>query len=1118
MTRQERQQTVLDILQNLRGLEPLKTLFWTELNYNSVNQPLSRLGWTDTAASYLTEDPLLFAGGGEGNEFHVIYARLASEQLLLGRERPVVSRLLRDHPYALFIFSNAAQDRWHFLNVKYDQETAKRRLFRRITVGPEERLRTASERMAMLDLAEVPDSFPLTIQARYDEAFDVEEVTDDFFRIFAEVYLKVSNDIAKVRGLENEAEKLAQLLLNRMLFLYFIQKKGWLNQQQDYLYSRFQKCWGKDPLGHSYYSEVLYPLFLCLSDADARMEGVGAVPFLNGGLFEESAKQSQAERLAHARLKIMNSTFKTVFDDLLERFNFTVTEDTPFDMEVAIDPEMLGKIFESLVLQREKNPDKDLRKLTGSYYTPRPIVHFMCQEALKEHLVAHLAGNDAAKAETARQKVGKLLALPKADQLDDDQARDLNKLFPETEAKMLRQAILDCRVCDPAVGSGAFPVGMLHEMIAAVTRLDLFLEGQDALARRNYDYDLKKRIIESCLYGVDIQEQAVRLCELRLWLSLIVDYQIDQDKPFSQAIREIPSLPNLSYRIARGDSLLERLFGHVVQLDQMAKEKEPKTKQLIESLQADKHSYFHEGNTAEKRRLELKILAKQADLAERLVEEKRQLLARPNLSLFEESEKDRKLRKMRENQERQLEDLKKRVHDSKIELEYLFRQKETLNRGDLDTLRRQYFQTGGYSTFIWCLDFAEVFTEKGGFDVMIANPPYVRADRGQEHLAMRKAILESGFYETLWEKWDLYIPFIERAFKMLRAGGVLQFITSDAYCHAKYAQRSQEWFLHNALVHRLDFVSDLKIFKAGVHNVLFCYRKADGAANVPLRILHQSEFGNTFLLPSTVQAEATYRLFQPDSHKQTIGMSIPSIPLGKICYVSYGLRANSDESKFQGEFITDDLIQNHPDDRHLAFVEGKDLSRWNYHSLKFLEYGTRRAPSRFSRPTFPELHFTTPKLITMRSSGAMPRTIYDSTGLIFDASGVGFIPWHLLKGVRNRSIVKSAKYLDEANKGLPEYREDLEILSRRFNLKYVLAVMNSSWAREFLRSRRRSNIHLYPDDWKALLIPVAKKQIQDSIAAKVDQILKTLDMGGDIRDLEREVDDMVSALYSDGGK
>ena len=148
----------------------------------------------------------------------------------------------------------------------------------------------------------------------------------------------------------------------------------------------------------------------------------------------------------------------------------------------------------------------------------------------------------------------------------------------------------------------------------------------------------------------------------------------------------------------------------------------------------------------------------------------------------------------------------------------------------------------------------------------------------------------------------------------------------------------------------------------------------------------------------------------------------------------------------------------------------------------------------------------------------MPRTIYDSTGLIFDASGVGFIPWHLLKGVRNRSIVKSAKYLDEANKGLPEYREDLEILSRRFNLKYVLAVMNSSWAREFLRSRRRSNIHLYPDDWKALLIPVAKKQIQDSIAAKVDQILKTLDMGGDIRDLEREVDDMVSALYSGGGK
>src|SRR5438045_3942886 len=134
MSRPERQQNVLDLLKELRGLEPLKQLFWSELNYQRVNQPLSRRGWTESASKSLTDDPVLFAGGGENNDFHIIYSRLASDKLPLGAERPVVSRLLSEHPYTLFVFSNEAQDRWHFLNVKYDQKTDNRRLFRRITV------------------------------------------------------------------------------------------------------------------------------------------------------------------------------------------------------------------------------------------------------------------------------------------------------------------------------------------------------------------------------------------------------------------------------------------------------------------------------------------------------------------------------------------------------------------------------------------------------------------------------------------------------------------------------------------------------------------------------------------------------------------------------------------------------------------------------------------------------------------------------------------------------------------------------------------------------------------------------------------------------------------------
>jgi hypothetical protein len=1124
MPQRDRQQTVLELLRNFRSLDSLKELFWSELNYERVNQPLPRRNWTETAAKALAEDPLLFAGGGANNEFHVIYARLTSNQLLLGHERPVVSRLLRDHPYALFVFSNAIQNRWHFLNIKYDEKSDKRRLFRRITVGPEERLRTASERLAMLDLEAIqPDLFglpPLAIQQRCDEAFDVEAVTKQFFKIFAELYHTVAEDITRVRGLEKEAGRLAQLLLDRLLFLYFIQKKGWLNNEPDYLYTRFRECWKNDPSGHSYYSDVLYPLFLCLSDTKAEDESVGAVPFLNGGLFEESVRQSQAERLEQSRLRIRNTTFKAIFDNLLERFNFTVTEDTPLDVEVAIDPEMLGKIFESLILQLEKDPDKDLRKLTGSYYTPRPIVHFMCQEALKEYLVTQLVGNDTVKVDAAREKIGTLLSLPLADQLDEEQIETLKVLFTPTEAKALRQAILDCRICDPAVGSGAFPVGMLHEMVATVARLDLHLHGPEALKRRNYDYDLKKQIIESCLYGVDIQEQAVRLCELRLWLSLVVDYQIDLGKPFARAIREVPSLPNLSYHIVRGDSLLERLFGHVVQLDQMARD--ARTKQLIKSIQADKMSYFREGNTTEKRRLELKILAKQADLTERLIEAKLASLQMYQPHLLGDDHIKAKERAVREQNQKlftEMATLKTQVTKAKGELERISRLKGPSNRGDLDTLRRTYFQTGDAPTFVWQVDFAEVFREKDGFDVMIANPPYVRADKGEAHLAMRGDILRSGFYETLWEKWDLYVPFIERAYKMLRLNGVLQFITSDAYCHAKYAQRSQEWFLRNALVRRLDFVSDLQIFEAGIRNVIFCYQRADGRNNAPLRIRHEEEFGSIIPLPSVPQNEATHRLFQPDSHKQARTTTIETVPLEKICYVSVGAVVHADEKEHLGEFRLEDLVQDYPDKKHpKIFAEGKDLARWIVKRVRYIEWGTHRAPAHFRRTTFPEMYGVKEKLISvdMAAGTAKLRVAYDDAQVFHNHSAWSFVPWYLLKGVRNRSIAKSAKYRDEAEGQLAEYREDLEDLSRQFNLKFILAVMNSSWARDYLRSRRRSNIHLYPDDWKPLPIPVASQNVQEVIANKVDEILKALKKGQNISPLEDEVDKMVSALYGVG--
>ena len=325
----------------------------------------------------------------------------------------------------------------------------------------------------------------------------------------------------------------------------------------------------------------------------------------------------------------------------------------------------------------------------------------------------------------------------------------------------------------------------------------------------------------------------------------------------------------------------------------------------------------------------------------------------------------------------------------------------------------------------------------------------------------------------------------------------------------------------NLLWSDLDFVSDLQIFEAGIRNVLFCYQRTDGRNNVPLRIRHEGEFGSSISLPSLPQNEATHRLFQPDSHKQTASMSAETVPLEKICYISVGAVVHADEKEHLGEFRLEDLIQDYSDKKHpKIFVEGKDLARWIVKRIRYIEWGTHRAPSHFRRPTFPAMYGVKEKLISvdMAAGTAKLRVAYDNTQVFHNHSAWSFVPWYLLKGVRNRSIAKSAKYRDEAEASLAEYREDREDLSSQFNLKYILAVMNSPWARDYLRSRRRSNIHLYPDDWKPLPVPIVSQSVQEVIANKVDEILKALKKSPDVSPLEEEVDEMVSILYGVGNQ
>jgi hypothetical protein len=416
-----------------------------------------------------------------------------------------------------------------------------------------------------------------------------------------------------------------------------------------------------------------------------------------------------------------------------------------------------------------------------------------------------------------------------------------------------------------------------------------------------------------------------------------------------------------------------------------------------------------------------------------------------------------------------------------------------------------------------------MFGVRDGFDITIGNPPYVRADEQSEwNQRQRERILASKQYETLWEKWDLFVPFIERAYKLLKPNGVSTLIVSDAFCHSKYAQKSQDWFLHHARILRLDFCSDLKIFDAAVHNLIYFFQKADGTHSQPDRRVHRQAFGDVSLLPSDVQGDLTYRAFFPEDAVPQV-FACKSLPLDRLCYISVGMVAHADEKAeqgaYKGAFKLDDLVSHHRDAKHpKPFVEGKHLERWLPAQQRWLEWGTERSPGLLRRPTFEDLYTVPEKLISVDMAAGIDRlrVAYDNHRLFHNHSAWSFVPWHALAGVRNNSLRKAARYGEEMllRTDLPS-REELEATSRRFAVKYLLGVMNSSTARDFLRANRRSNIHLYPDDWKKLPIPDVLESKQAPIVRLVDKILdaKRANPASDIGKLEKELDAKVSALY-----
>lgn len=415
------------------------------------------------------------------------------------------------------------------------------------------------------------------------ESFSVEKVTKEFYKEFKDIF-GIADKL--IKGITNEKHDYIMLLFNRLLFLKFLEKKGWLDYNKNYLRDLFAK-YKANSNADNFYKNYLYYLFFHslnntaytgkLIHAKNLNDLLGVVPFLNGGLFEMAKFESSA-------IEIKDTLFDGIFN-FFARYNFTVTENTPIDIEVAVDPEMLGKVFENLInSQEEELEGKNRRKETGSYYTPREVVSFMSKQSLKYFL---MNDKDVKESDVAIECfINKNdVALIKNPEIILDKLRNI-------------------RILDPACGSGAFLVQLLHELVRL--RATLFNSIKKDIST---DYLRKLEIIQNNIYGADIQNFACEISKLRFWLSLIVDFHTDFHSydNFVTGIDDIPPLPNLTFKIRSGDSLIETIGGIAITKKLIADLNQiPRFKLLFDESKSKKQKYIS-STGKEKTKLETEI-------------------------------------------------------------------------------------------------------------------------------------------------------------------------------------------------------------------------------------------------------------------------------------------------------------------------------------------------------------------------------------------------------------------------------------------------------------------------------------------------------------------------------
>ena len=655
-----------------------------------------------------------------------------------------------------------------------------------------------------------PGDETAAITRRWSDAFDVEKVTKSFYLEFRTLRNRIvevlagenpTNPLLAVGDDEAAKSDLRRFVtrnLGRVLFLWFIQSKGWLDGDAHYLLNLYNtRCRGAGD--HNFFRESLIPLFF---DAIAKKpedrpdpaRALGDLPYLNGGLFIQTAFEDRLYGENRERVDVVmpNDLFDARVHDpktptvlgLLSSYRFTTRESTPDDQSLDPDPELLGKVFENLNEERKK---------TGTYYTPREVVRFMCRETLDGYL------RDVAGVSDETLDALRLKAL-------DPAATDVR--LSAANRTRLETALLKVKVCDPAVGSGAFPVGMLQEIVQLLIGIEQSADVSVSVGGQRVA-EWKEKIITGCLYGVDINPEAVEICHLRLWLSMVID-----------ADRPVP-LPNLDFRFEAGDSLVDRIWGLRLP-DSLPAETQltlamGEASAAIAKLEKLRADYTLAKDPVEARELRAAIKEAQLDVVRVQLHD---LVKELRIAV-----KERRGR-LRELEHRHAPAAETRKSQGQIE--------EIVNEiGALEQFGKHLASDAPYKKpFLWPVEFPEVF-EEGGFDIVVANPPYVR----QEDLAPEdQKAYAAGFPEVYTGTADLLVYFYARAIQIMRESGHLAFITSNKFHRAAYGEGLREYLPRVlAIEHVIDF-GDLAVFDAIAYPSILVGVKRDPSADRETRV------------------------------------------------------------------------------------------------------------------------------------------------------------------------------------------------------------------------------------------------------------------------------------------